>query len=190
MLPTREAWLERAAELLLPIFPAGASYPAFKISVGWPASSGRGKHVRGECWQAGASADSSTAHVFISPTLTSAVTEVLPVTLHELIHVLTPGAKHRGEFVKLAKAVGLLAPWTTATVSEGLNTRLAELSTLLGAYPHVGLSKPQKEKQTTRLKLWECACGIKVRCAKLLEADCRRCKKQFQLREQRKGEQV
>ncbi len=177
---TREEWLERAALELLALMPPGTVYPPFKISCGWPKMSARGKHVRGECWNVAQSADGVTAQVFISPTLENVELEVLPVVLHEMCHVLTPGAKHKGAFVKLARYVGFEAPWASARVSVGQSLRLVDIARSLGVYPHVMLSPIAKErKQPTRMKKWECSCGVIVRKAGELNAQCLDCAQPF-----------
>jgi len=169
----RELWLGHAAELLVEHGVVPVETPVL-YSVGWPKGA-RGKGVaRGQCWPPTASDDGQTAHVFLAPDVTDPQT-VLLVLAHELCHVLTPGAGHKGAFVKRAKLAGLVGPpWTTAAPSEGLAQKLQELAILLGAYPHVGLQRPAKV-QKTRMRLWECSCGIKLRRAGDLNALCLDC---------------
>jgi hypothetical protein len=62
---------------------------------------------------------------------------VLKVLLHELIHVSDDcESGHRGFFVKVGRALGLMSPFTTATPNEFLTLELSDMLTQLGAYPH------------------------------------------------------
>lgn len=154
----------------------GTARPPIKISVGWPkGGSGRRKRL-GECWSREQSDDKATAHIFVAPDVTSAL-EVLRVVAHELCHAWAGrDTKHKGLFIKAAKHVGFMKPWTSTPASEGLLLKLEELAKELGAYPHVGLNKLYKPKQKTRMRLYECSHGQKVRAATdELQATCEVC---------------
>jgi hypothetical protein len=184
MITNREDWLERAVGLLWPLLPErdwarGGVIPPIKVSVGWP--KGRhGKKAVGECWDVKASADQSTHHVFISPEITKAE-EALAILCHELCHVWAGvEAKHRGPFIRAAKAFGLQKPWTCSRPTEGLATHLGVVAGELGAYPHVGLVPTLKPKQKTRMRLYECSHGQKIRAASdELQATCKDCGTDF-----------
>lgn len=177
--PTRESWLLDAYSRLNEVFPPGAadSQPPVKISVGLPRG---GRKVRGQAWFPERSADGKTVHIFISPELTDTL-DVLTVLLHEKVHaVVGPEKKHTKPFQTLAAKVGLLAPFTGSNPSEGLLERLRELQGGMGGYPHVGLTPSFKEKQTTRMRLYECPEGIKIRHAgDTLNARCEDCGELF-----------
>lgn len=182
---TREEWLEAGvADLASTILPGGVVLPKIKVSVGFPKGHrGRGKAV-GQCFMKEASADAETFHIFISPTQ-EVVADVLGTLLHEVIHALTPGEGHRGGFSKLAAKVGFLKPWTSSVnKSEGLVEMLKAVEGRLLAYPHVGLNYAQVPKQTTRLRLYECIEGKKIRHAgDDLAAICLDCETRFELKE-------
>lgn len=163
---TREAWLKAAAvetgKLVAEVVP---TVPAFHVSVGFPKGHhGRGRAI-GQCWPGGSSADGS-CHVFICPTLSGAV-EVLAVLLHEQIHA-TVGCEvgHRGAFAKTCKKTGLVKPWTATTPGPELLPKLEAIASGLGAYPHAPLALPIRGTKGSRLRLWECDCGVKVRVAR------------------------
>jgi len=174
---TREQWLNEAAgRLLVAFFPAAAGRP-LKLSFGWPKGS---RKAVGECYHTESSVDHSTHHIFISPKLTLPG-DVLHVLLHELVHAVV-GVKegHRGAFSKAAKKVGLTKPWTATTPDAELQAKLGKLSDELGELPHIGMI-PEPKKQTTRMKLWECSCGMKIRRAGELNARCLECGSNFVL---------
>lgn len=202
MYDTREQWLRAAAEQYLapmlplrekpktddPLTPAAdweLRLPPFKVSVGWPKGA---RKAIGQCFPGIACQDGATHHMFISPALEVAG-DVLHVLLHELIHAAVgTTAGHKGPFVKLCKAVGLVKPWTATTPSEGLAERLAEIAKSLGPYPHVMLNWNERKKQPTRMLLYECPEGIKIRHAgKDLNATCNDCKQLFKLKVKEKG---
>lgn len=162
---TREDWLQRAVSSLRPRFAAaGYALPdVVHVSVGLPskrALSTRNRVV-GQCWN-GASADGKS-HIFISPLLADGV-EALDTLAHELVHVVTPKAKHGAKFVKAANAVGLTKGLPTG-IEAGPELR-AELERLNAEcpYPHVALDARSVPKQSTRLVKVECAeCGYVAR---------------------------
>lgn len=168
VIPTREAWLLRAARLIhTEILLNRKIQGGYCISVGFPKGRhGRGRAV-GQCWPPADSADGK-AHIFISPDRGPEETEgVLATVLHELVHAeVGCAAKHRGEFIKVARAAGLTKPWTQSNPSEELTACLNTLAEKLGPYPH-GALVPKKiaKPPGSRLRLWECDCGVKVRVA-------------------------
>ena len=174
---TREEWLNRAAGRLLDELirvPASgpAEAPALKLSFGWP--KGKKRSTIGQCFSKTVSADGKTFHIFISPRVADTAT-VLSVLVHELVHAAVgTEAGHRGDFIRVAKRVGLVKPWTATTASPELAAKLAGLAGELGELPHVAMDVPGKT-QTTRMKLWECGCGVKIRRAGELNARCLDC---------------
>lgn len=157
--PTRETWLRAAALELntillhnVPDFPL--SLDALAVSVGLPKG---GRKRIGECWSREVAADAQTHHVFISPVLDN-VALVLSTLLHEMIHAAVGvDQKHKGEFVKAARAVGFEKPWTQTPVpaGSGLEGALREIAGRLGAYPHVALrpkQKPASDKLSSTVK--------------------------------------
>lgn len=168
MSATREDWLIRAADILIAdVLSAHSAAPRFCISVGFPKGRhGRGKAV-GQCWSPKLAKD-GLAHIFISPERDGEETNaILATVLHELIHAsVGTEAGHRGAFAKTAKAVGMLKPFTSSVPDESLIARLNAASVRLGPYPHGALVPLMTEKKPgSRLRLWECGCGIKARVA-------------------------
>ena len=183
----REAWLADAVSRLRPLIEAAvvasgyatiAVLPRVWVSVGWPKGHrGRGRAI-GQCWSGTHSADKAP-HVFISPELT--LPEIVLATLvHELIHAAV-GSSHRGAFVEVARAVGLVRPWTATTAGPELGAKLTEAAKALGPYLHASLAPlVTASKPGSRLRRWVCECGIKVRVASdVFMAECMRCGKEF-----------
>lgn len=157
---TREAWLDSAVELLIPLLgQAGAqnlSKRIIKVSVGFPARTIR--KTIGQCWATKASEDGKTSHLFISPLLDDAV-KVLGVLAHELIHCDDDcESQHAGHFRKVATAFGLTGKMTATEVGEDLEPVLKDMLTELGDYPHVKLNLGAMgiKKQGTRMLKVEC----------------------------------
>ena len=195
----RESWLLQALPTLAELISGrtGHQVPATYLSIGWPkgARGGKGGRTIGQCWPGCRSADGSP-HVFISPELSDAGV-VLATLLHELVHAAvedngqpepkpkpgTPRPKpvgHKGEFVAVAKAIGLLKPWTATTAGPELGAKLADLLVSIGPYPHAALSDKLKPKPGSRLRLWCCPCGIKARVASDdFQATCGLCEQGF-----------
>jgi hypothetical protein len=177
---TREAWLLEACEHLRPLLhDVGAECPPVSVSIGFP-KGGRGRsQAIGQCWPERAAADGRPA-VFVSPVLVDAE-RILDVLLHELVHAAVgTGCGHRGKFVTVARACGLIGPATATTAGPELKRRLYAISQALGPLPHAALSVVERPKQTTRLRLWECACKVKVRVASdQFDATCNRCGSRF-----------
>lgn len=170
---TREEWLQRAIAHLTEVFDKHTGYalPEMQVSVGWPSAGGLAnrKKVIGQCWSGEAQ---EVPHVFISPLLADPK-EVLAVLVHEIVHALCEaGTGHRGQFITVAKAVGLVKPWTATQAGEELAQELARIVAELPEYPHKALKASGKEKkQSTRMLKVVCEdCDYTVRTtAKWLE---------------------
>lgn len=162
---TREQWLIDASNALRPLFQlAGAPLPTElpQLSISLPSRGALSGKTVGQCfWQA------APMHVFISP-LHKTPFEVIDTLAHELVHVVTPGAKHGGKFVKVCKALGLTSGKpTSAAAGPELTPKLEKIITELGALPHVALDPKitERKPQTTRmLKAWceECQYTVRV----------------------------
>lgn len=173
---TREVWLSKAAQRFEPWLMnsgvAAASLPTYRVSCGFPkgGKGGRGATI-GQCWSADASKDKAR-EIFVSPTLDNPV-DVLSTLLHEMCHAMLPsGVGHKGDFIKVAKAVGFTKPWTQTPCTDALTAKLTTVSEDLGPYPHASLNPKMVKKQTTRLILSVCGpndtngepgCGAKWR---------------------------
>lgn len=187
---TREAWMMAATEIFRPRFlEHGFPLPdVVRPSMGFP-SKMRGGKVVGQCHF---TADDLNPQVFVSPTQGDEL-DILATLLHELIHsALGPGVGHAGDFVRLAKLWGFSAPWTSTPMEKGgeLDLYLQSVAKVLGPIPHSKITLVQKIKriQGTRLRLWECSCGIKVRVARdEFKATCGLCQSPFTLKDAAKA---
>lgn len=178
---TREVWLRNAIEAVRSLVEkaACATIPPVHISVGFPKGArGKGRAI-GQCWDGAVSADGQ-CHVFICPTLATSA-DVLPTLVHELFHATVGvAAKHRGPFARAMKAAGMVKPFTCSLPSPELATELARIAEILGAYPHSPIALVPRGKKGSRLRLWECSCGVKVRVARDdFSATCGLCNSEF-----------
>lgn len=167
---TREEWLVAGVEALRPVFAQiGEEIPAVKVSIGWPGGRGRKNSAIGQCWHPDAAKD-GVAHVFVSPVLDDPA-RVLDVLAHELTHAIDRNdSGHRGNFARIAKAIGLEGKMTATVAGADLKAKLDEIASDLGAFPHGALTNPGDgadgpKKQGTRMIKVECAegSGYKVR---------------------------
>lgn len=164
----REDWLSECVRKLRPHFEA-AGFPLperIRVSCSWPSKSGLAPKKKriGECWSAECSGGEHF-ETFISPVLKDPVAVGATVT-HELVHVAVGLAeKHRGNFRKCAKAVGLEGKMTATTAGEELRKLLTAIADEIGPYPHAELKHSNAPpKQTTRMLKVECTeCGCIVR---------------------------
>lgn len=162
---TRESWLTSGIERLRRDFEqVGESLASgVRVSVGFP----RGRRSAiGQCFSTTASTD-GTNHVFISPVLEKPV-ETLAVLCHELVHVVDDcRSGHRGNFVRIARALGLVGPMRATQPSAGLVARLSRMANELGPYPHRALAPRQgngaQPDSTRMLKVICPACGYLLR---------------------------
>lgn len=162
---TRESWLRAGIEQLRPVFERlGTPLPiGVRVSVGFP----RGRRSAiGQCFSTTTSTD-STNHVFISPVLEKLV-ETLAVLCHELVHVVDDcRSGHRGNFAKVARALGLVGPMRATQPSADLGAHLSRISEELGPYPHRALSPRQgngTQRDSTRMLKVICpTCGYLLR---------------------------
>lgn len=187
---TRESWLLAAARALDPVLQgADLGVGDIRVSCGWPARGALSSSKRrvGECWPGSLNKDGQ-AHIFVSPCKDNSI-DVLGILLHELIHAALPAkVRHGPTFARAAKRVGLTGKPTATVVGEELAVRLNTMAAPLGPYPHSAIDAQQRTKQTTRLRLYLCACtpgqGItnKVRVASdTWQATCDRCTTQFNI---------
>jgi hypothetical protein len=166
---TREEWLTAAVEMSAQLFAEiGRTIPAVRVSVGWPGGRGKKNAVIGQCWASHVTAD-KTAQIFISPVLDDAA-KVLATLVHELVHAVDDcKSGHQGDFAKMARRVGLAGKLTATTAGDELAAKLADMSVLLGAYPHGRIAAGADgadgpKKQTTRMVKCGCdECGYIAR---------------------------
>lgn len=151
---TREEWLISAVDELRPLFASHAEVPPVRISVGWPGGRGPKNGVVGQCWASHTTEDSNPA-IFVSPVVKDPV-EVLVTVVHEMVHAAGKHG-HRGEFARLAGAVGLMKPWKSTPASPELRATLAALADKLGPFDHAVIKPGDGPAvQTTRMLKLAC----------------------------------
>lgn len=182
--PTQQEWLHEAyaaiRRTLLPEAPANVL-----VSYGFPkGSSGRGSKRIGECWHV--APEGKSAVIFIHPCQWTAPADVLHVLVHEAIHAQHPKAGHAGEFKRTALAVGLEGKMTSTHAGPELARKLAGMARTLQPFPRAAFDPRaigREKKPGSRLRLWECTCGVKVRVARDdFRATCGECGGPFERR--------
>jgi hypothetical protein len=173
MFTERETYLQAAAVMLQhSVFTAAGIDPSeweskkYRVSCGFPIGfrgSRTGKVTIGQAFDPSISAD-GTAEVFINPILDKP-SDVVAVLAHELVHVFAGiQCGHKGEFKRIARAIGLVGALTATVAGEELQTKIDEIVTALGNYPHGKIDPNMRKKQGTRLLKLECAdCGWTAR---------------------------
>ena len=150
----RETWLtEGADQILSDIFPSTTKLPKYRVACGYPPRH-RGGKVRGVCINASVSND-ETFEVFINPSIEDGF-EALDVLTHELVHVSDRNESgHKGNFVRIARMIGLEGKPTECKAGRILAKQLREIVERLGKYPHGSIGLDFSKKQSTRmLKVW------------------------------------
>lgn len=173
MATTREEWLMDAVEFFRPWFEKHDTKVPEKVRISVGYAKRQSKNAIGVCYHS-VVAEDKVNQIFISPEIKEPV-KVLGVVLHELIHASDDGASgHKGEFRRLALAMGLEGKMTATVPGEDLALELDSLAVQLGEYPHGVLTPSQGGpgggaigKQTTRmLKLSASCCGYVARTTK------------------------
>ncbi len=166
---TREEWLTEAvviidrdifAPYLNKKYAAESDWPdtPYRVSCSWPGGAGKKKGVAGQCWPPSSSADQTT-EIFICPDEDQPV-NVLDTLVHENVHRWAgTECGHKGEFRKMALAVGLTGKMTSTVAGEELHTKLRGIAIELGDYPHAKLTARDRKKQSTRMLKIVCDCG-------------------------------
>ena len=161
----RETYLQAATVMLQhSVFTAAGIQPAewegkkYRVSCGFPIGyrgSKTGKVVIGQAFDPSISAD-GTAEVFINPILDNP-SDVVSVLAHELVHVFAGNAcGHKGEFARIARAIGLVGPLTATVAGTELQAKIDQIVAALGAYPHARIDPNARKKQGTRLLKMQC----------------------------------
>ena len=102
--------------------------------------------------------------VCINPIIDEPV-EVLRILAHEFIHVWAGiECGHRGEFARIAKAIGFTGPMTQTPATPALLAKLTDIADVLGNYPHAKIDPSLRKKQGTRMLKMCCSdCGFTSR---------------------------
>ena len=162
----RETWLtEGADQILSDIFPSTTKLPKYRVACGYPPRH-RGGKVKGVCINASVSND-ETFEVFINPSIEDGF-EALDVLTHELVHVADRNESgHKGNFVRLARMIGLEGKPTECKAGYNLAKQLRVIADLLGKYPHGSIGLDFSKKQSTRMLKVYCIdtvhCGFHFR---------------------------
>lgn len=176
----REQWLTQATDMMRPMFKHhGATIPDnVRVTCGFP-SRGAAKGAQqtiGQCFAQTMSADDHI-EVIVSMTLDNPI-RVLDVLAHELVHAAVgTECGHKGEFRRVALAIGLTGKMTATIAGPELTLELERISGALGAYPHGAIDLTKRKKQTTRMIKVTCSdkesCGMVFRTSAkwLMESD-------------------
>lgn len=142
----REQWLIEAVDHLTPIFERmGYTIPPVKVSVGFPSTGGKGRHL-GQCWSSKSSED-GTNQIFIAPHLETPI-DFLDTLVHELVHAVDDCESGHGDnFKKIALDVGLKGPMRSAGAGDALREDLFRIAEKLGSFPHGRLRLPVRSLQ-------------------------------------------
>ena len=142
----REQWLMAAVDHIVPIFESrGYTVPVVKVSVGFPSTGGKGRHL-GQCWSSKSAVDGIN-QIFIAPHLQTPF-DFLDTLVHELVHAVDDCESGHGEnFKKIALDVGLKGPMRSAGAGDWLKQDLIRIVDKLGAFPHGRLSLPVRTMQ-------------------------------------------
>ena len=142
----REQWLMQAVDHLTPIFErSGYAVPLVKVSVGFPSTGAKGRHL-GQCWSTKSAVD-GVNQIFIAPHLQTPF-DFLDTLVHELVHAVDDCQSGHGEnFKKIALDVGLKGPMRSAGAGDWLKKDLMKIAEQLGGFPHGRLSLPVRAMQ-------------------------------------------
>lgn len=142
----------------------GLPYPPMRFSVGFPPRSSARSKTIGVCVARHASADAHN-EIFITPAIDDSA-QIAHVLVHEIIHAFLDNEDgHKGRFVVLAKACGLVGKMTATTAGSELEKKLALYIDELGPIPAARIDlQNAKKKQDTRSLKCECSeCGFTFR---------------------------
>jgi len=169
----RETWLNAGiVALQAEVFPLAQIPPEawdnkkYRVTCGFPLGyrgSKSGAIVLGQVFDPAISAD-GTFEICLNPILYDPI-KVLEALTHECGHVHAGIAcGHRGEFRRVARAIGLIGPLTATVAGPALKTILRGIAEQLGTYPHAKIDPTMRKKQGTRLLKIACSdCGFIAR---------------------------
>jgi hypothetical protein len=173
---TREAWLNYIAGRMAPMFERlAAPLPAqLRIAIGFTSSGRRSRQI-GECWDNQCSEDRHF-EIFIRPDLGECKDrlpmQVAAILGHELVHAAVGvAARHRKEFRRVAKGIGLVGPMTATTAGPEFERAMQPILEAAGPLRHGGLdvsagisSHARRKRQPSRQIKCSCTeCGYMVR---------------------------
>lgn len=167
---TREEWLNIAVKEMRVLFKNidNCELPErIDVTCSWPGGGSAKKRI-GECWSR-ASHPEGVNQIFISPVLGASddgsehVIEMLDTLLHEMVHAADDCQNgHKGNFARIAKALGFVGKMTTSTPGEDLRITLVAINDKIekrvGAYPHRKMSAKAGRSKKNWYKVG-CSCG-------------------------------
>ena len=162
----REEWLTEISEqlivdLFLPVTDIRDSM-RLKLSVGFPPGCKPDTSVIGVCFASIAS-DDGFNEIFINPRISDSMA-VLEVLVHELVHAIDDcQSGHKGEFSRIARAVGLEGKMTATNANPELRDKLRVYIDQYGDIPHAAINYNARKRQTNRQKKVWCGCGFVFR---------------------------
>ena len=181
----RTRYLEAAYDLLQrELLPEAPDRATVALAYSWPTKGARGKTL-GEYQEHALqnSENGETCLIVVSPRQWAEGLEVLHVLAHEMCHAAAGHkAGHRKPFKRLADKIGLDGPAKATTPGPRFSAWAARVASELPPFPAGGLTLAGKKPQSTRLRLWECGCPVKVRVASDdFQAVCSLCSEPFHL---------
>lgn len=164
---SRESWLLEAVEIMREWFQEHDSAIPDKVRVSVGFAKGQRKSTIGVCYASRAASD-GVHQLFMSPVMDEPV-KVLATLLHELVHAADDcKSGHRGEFARLARALGLEGKLTATVPGDALTLRLKDVAGKLGEYAHAALNPLEMGpvQKTRMIKIHapkEVCCGMILR---------------------------
>lgn len=161
----REQWLNDVGEHILyeildPIEPLRGDLKV-NYSVGPIPGKSLETDIIGVCMPSSMSSDLIN-EIYVTPMIDDSLL-VATVLVHELIHAMDDcKSQHRGWFVRIAKAAGLIAPYACAKAGPELTERLNDLIKVYGPIPHSKISYAGRKRQKGRnRRVWCESCDFK-----------------------------
>lgn len=158
---TGQGWLQVAAKLLHKhvFLKAGYSMPNIVTTFGFPSSQAVSlvRRTAGQCWESSVS-ENGVNFICISPLIKTDV-ERLDILAHEMVHAVDDcKSGHRGNFVKICKAVGLTkGKPTRASAGAALMHIIEQICLELGPCPFTALNyTPRVRKAVKPIHKLEC----------------------------------
>ena len=161
-------WLEKATqELQKQVFtPAKLRVPTkLRLNVGSMTGKGDRNHTLGCCYRKDVAHGVNMITLNISTTQAKNSARVLDVLVHELIHAIDNNKHgHKGEFKKMALAVGLEGKMTATVATKKLKKTLNGIVKKIGKFPTKAVSLEGLQKDVNRNLKLECDGTDEVAC--------------------------
>ena len=134
----RSDWFASAVPLLAShaFDPVGHPLPPVRVTCVWPGGRRSAAYSKciGNCWPRD---EHGVNLVFVSPRIIDPLI-ALEIFVHELVHAIDDCQNgHRGNFKRIAQAIGLEGRMSQTQASPSLRAKLAIVGENLGAFPPV-----------------------------------------------------